>query len=137
MWAMDHVAFQVSCLDAAIAFYTQTLGMKLQFRELDEAHHEAFAFLELEGANLELLQTLDENNQPIAYEALPIQAPYCPHVAIKSDDLDTLIALLDEKGISILKGPLEIPGHVRWLYFADPDGNVLEFVQWFGGTPTC
>jgi hypothetical protein len=25
---------------------------------------------------------------------------------------------------------MEIPGMVRWLYAADPDGNVLEFVQW-------
>ena len=37
---------------------------------------------------------------------------------------------LREKQVTVLKGLLEIPGMVRWLYAADPDGNVLEFVQW-------
>ena len=35
-----------------------------------------------------------------------------------------------EKGVRIAKGPLEIAGQVRWLYALDPDGNVLEFIQW-------
>ena len=33
-------------------------------------------------------------------------------------------------GISLLKGPLAIPDKVRWCYLADPDNNVIEFVQW-------
>ena len=38
--------------------------------------------------------------------------------------------MLNEKRIPILKGPLEIQGQVRWMYLADPDNNILEFVQW-------
>jgi hypothetical protein len=38
--------------------------------------------------------------------------------------------MLRDQAIAIVKGPLEIPGKVRWLYAADPDKNVIEFVQW-------
>jgi len=130
MHTLDHVALAVSDLDAAIAFYVEKLGLRLQFKEVDESHHEAFAFLELEGGNLELLQPLDEKNRPKPVAQTPVTEPYCPHVAIKTDDMDGLVGMLHEKDIPILKGPMEIPGSVRWIYFQDPDNNVLEYVQW-------
>lgn len=127
---LDHVAFKVSDLDSSIRFYTNALGLKLMFQERDENHQEAFAFLELEGGNLELLQALDENNQPVPFSRPEIESPFCPHVAMGSDNLDGLVADLEKKGIPIVKGPLEIPGQVKWLYISDPDHNILEFVEW-------
>ena len=130
MWTQDHVAFRVSDLDAALRFYSDGLGMKLMFRERDAEHHEAFAFLELDGGNLELLQCLDEENRPTAFERPRIEPPYCLHLALRTDDLDAVVSMLETRGIPVVKGPLEIPGSVRWLYAADPDHNVIEFVQW-------
>jgi len=124
------MAFRVSDMDAAVEFYVNGLGMKLMFRKTDEEHHEEFAFLELDGGNLELLQLLDERNRSVAYDRAPAAPPYCPHLALKTDDLDGVVRMLGERQIPILNGPLEIPGSVRWLYVADPDNNVLEFVQW-------
>jgi hypothetical protein len=40
------------------------------------------------------------------------------------------VARIERKQIPILKGPLEIPGQVRWIYVTDPDSNILEYVQW-------
>ncbi len=122
----DHTAFRVRDLDRALDFYTGILGMRFLFRETDEAHGEAFAYLELEGGNLELLQSLDGAMPPVA-EPRP---PYTPHLAIATDDLVALATVLGEKHLPILKGPMTIPGKVTWLYIADPDNNVLEFVQW-------
>jgi catechol 2,3-dioxygenase-like lactoylglutathione lyase family enzyme len=130
MWTQDHAAVRVADLDAAIRFYAGALGMKLLFREVDTEHHEAFAFLEVVGGNLELLQLLDEDNRPAPYTRPLVGPPYCPHLALKLADLDALVALLDRERIPIVKGPLEIPDRVRWLYIADPDGNIVEFVQW-------
>ena len=45
MWTQDHVAFEVSDMDAALAFYEGVLGMKLMFRKTDIEHGEEFAFL--------------------------------------------------------------------------------------------
>lgn len=126
MFKNDHIAFRVRDLDRAIAFYTETLGMALLFRETDEAHGEAFAFLELEGGNLELLESL-ETRMPTA--PLP-EPPYTPHLAIATDDLGAFAGSLAERGVPILKGPMTIPGKVTWLYITDPDNNVIEFVQW-------
>ena len=128
MWTQDHMAFEVSDMDAALAFYEGVLGMKLMFRKTDEEHHEEFAFLELDGGNLELLRTLSKSAIPNPQS--PIPNSYCPHLALKTDDLDGVVRMLNEKRIPILKGPLEIPGQVRWMYLADPDNNILEFVQW-------
>ncbi|MCG3199944.1 MAG: VOC family protein [Candidatus Omnitrophica bacterium] len=127
---LDHVAVQVSDLSAAIDFYTRTLGLELLFRELDPVHHEAFAFLRLEGGNLELLQRLSEDNSPIPLEARIPEPPYTPHVALATENIEKILEALADRGVPILKGPLEIPGKVKWLYFSDPDGNILEFVEW-------
>ena len=133
---LDHVAFQVSDLSTAIDFYTEKLGLKLLYTKVDEAHGESFAFLEMEGGNLELLQLLNEtgafaekdNTAPI--ERPEVRKPYCPHLAIESTDLDALVAELKRKDIPIITGPLEIPGSVRWLYIRDPDNNVIEYIQY-------
>ncbi len=130
MLSLDHVALEVSDMDAAIAFYTEKIGLELISEQLDPEHHERFAFLRLEGGNLELLQSLDDDNQPAAFVRTEPRRSNCPHVAIGAPGLDGVLARLRAAQIPILKGPLEIPGQVRWLYAADPDGNVLEFVQW-------
>jgi catechol 2,3-dioxygenase-like lactoylglutathione lyase family enzyme len=126
----DHFAFQVSDLERAIDFYTNRLGLKLLFHTVDEDHHEAFAFLELEGGNLELLQILDEENQPAIFERSELKPPYCPHLAMQTDDLDSWAQRFREQNLAIVKGPLEIRGKVKWMYIHDPDHNILEFVEW-------
>ncbi len=127
---VDHVAVRVSDLDAAISFYTEKLGMKLLSRKIDKTHHEAYCFLQLEGANLELLQSLDDQDRPQPFSPPPICEPYCPHLAIATDDLDSLLTESKKDGIPVVKGPLEIPNEVRWGYIHDPDNNIIEFVQW-------
>ena len=127
---LDHVALRVADLDASIVFYTETIGLPFMFRELDAAHHEAFAYLEAEGGNLELLQPLDADNRPVPFSAPAPEPPYCPHIALGVEDVDAMAARLGAAGAPLLAGPLEIPGKVRWAYVADPDNNVLEFVQW-------
>lgn len=123
---VDHFAFRVTDLDASIRFYTETLGLTLMSKTVDEEHGEAFAFLELDGGNLELLQLLDTPNYPLP----AIDRPFCPHLALVSDDLDAMMDHLHKQNIPIVKGPLEIPNMVKWLYIADPDQNIIEYVQW-------
>src|SRR5262245_50917332 len=130
MQTLDHVAVRVSDLDTAIPFYTDKPGLKLLFRTIDETHHEAFCFLQLADAGLELLQSLDDQNRPQPFTPPPICEPYCPHLAIATDDLVSLMSEWKKVGIPIVKGPMEIPDKVRWIYIHDPDNNIIEFVQW-------
>lgn len=123
----DHTAFRVSDLDAAIRFYTNALGLRLLFSKVNAEQGEAYAFLELEGGNLELIQTLH-----IPFERPRIELPYCPHFAIRTENMATTLERVRANSIEIIKGPLEIPGEEKWLYISDPDGNVIEYIEWGG-----
>jgi lactoylglutathione lyase len=124
----DHTAFQVSDLDSAVRFYTESLGLRLLSRHLDHEHQEAYAFLALEGGNLELLQKLDRPFRP-----REIEPPYCPHLAIETEDISRVTAFASEKGIRVVAGPFEAPGEAKWMYLCDPDNNILEYVEWAPG----
>ena len=130
---LDHVAIQVTDLEASITFYTEKLGFELLFHQVDQEHCEEFAFLKMEGVNLELLQILDSQGRPKPVEISPPAPPYCPHLALQTDNLDAEIVRLQQCEIPLLAGPLEISGSVRWLYFCDLDNNILEYVQWLAG----
>ena len=127
---VDHFAFRVSDLDKAIKFYQDILGLKLLSKTVDEVHHEAFAFFELAGGKLELLQLLDKNNNAAGFKKRKIEQSFCPHLAIMAKNLDQLVSDLSEKKVNVVKGPMEISGQVKWLYIADPDNNIIEFVEW-------
>jgi len=121
----DHTAFRVSDLDAAIRFYTESLGLRLLFRSINHEEQEAYALLELEGGNLELIQTL---NAPFVRPN--IGPPYCPHLALGTEDISKVLGMVRAKGIGVVKGQLEIPGQEKWLYISDPDNNVIEYIEW-------
>lgn len=124
--AYDHGAFRVSNLEKAIGFYTEKLGFTFLFKNENPAHQEKYAFLEYQGARLELIETTDAVYKPVMPEK-----PFCPHLCFETDDMDAVIAMLKENGIELLDGPNEIPGSEKWLYFTDPDFNVLEYIIWF------
>ena len=123
--AYDHGAFRVSNLEKAIAFYTGKLGFRQLFLVNSEAFGERGVFLEYHGARLELIETIGVSYQPAA----PAR-PYCPHLCFEADDMDEVLAVLRKHVIPILDGPNEIPGSEQWIYFTDPDGNVLEYIVW-------
>ena len=123
--AYDHGAFRVRNLEDAIKFYTEKLGFQFLFYCGSEKFGEKGAFLSYHGARLELIETIG-----VPYEPTMPQRPYCPHLCFETEDMDQVIWTLQENGIPILDGPNEIPGSERWLYFMDPDYNVLEYIVW-------
>ena len=127
MRAFDHVAFQVSNIDAAIQFYTEKLDFSLISKALNPEEQEAYAFLTLEDLRLELIQELKAGS----FQKPVIKPPYCPHLAMETDDMEETMARLRQAGVAILRGPLKIEGEETWVYFADLDNNVLEYIQWF------
>jgi len=127
MGQFDHIAYQVGNMDTAIQFYVEKLGFALSSRTVDQEEMEEFAFVTLGDLRLELLKDLN----PAVYQKPNIKPPYCPHLAIGTDDMERALAHLQEKEVSIIRGPLVIEGEMTWVYFADPDNNVLEYVQWY------
>jgi catechol 2,3-dioxygenase-like lactoylglutathione lyase family enzyme len=127
---IHHFAYEVSDMDASMRFYTQKLGFKIQMdKVVDEHQHEAFAILESDGGRLELVQALSDANEPQPFQPVSIRPHACPHLALQVEDFDRALATLAAEGLPLLHGPFEVPNVVKWLYFCDPDGNVIEFIQ--------
>ena len=64
-------------------------------REVDPVEQEEFTFLELDGGNLELLKSLA---QP--FEKPEIKPPYCPHLALATDDMNATVQLIHATGLA-------------------------------------
>ncbi len=126
---IDHFAYEVADIDAAIRFYTEKLGFHVSFpKTVDEKQHEAFTILEMDGGHLELIQALGETNQPLPFEAAEVRPHATPHLAFTVEDFDQTLAWLASEDIPILQGPFAAPG-AKWVYVCDPDRNVIEFCQ--------
>ena len=124
--SFDHIAFQVSDMDSSISFYTQKLGFKLKSRSTNEEEKEEYAFLEHEDARLELIRNLKRE-----YKKSEIKRPYCPHFCLEVEDMGSSVELLRKSNVPIVHGPMETKGDATWVYFCDPDNNILEYIQWY------
>lgn len=123
---LDHAALQVKNMDGAIAFYTEKLGFGLNHRAINEDEQEEYAFISSGDVRIELIKDLTNN-----YEPGPLKKPYCPHLCMEVDDMKAALTSLELMNIQILRGPLTIENEETWVYFSDPDHNVLEYIQWY------
>ncbi len=110
----------------SIRFYTEKLGLQLLFRSFDDVEKEEFAFLALEDVSLELIRLLGENT----FKKPEIKPPFCPHLALATNDMTKTLTMIREKHLPVVKGPLEIKGVARWIYINDPDNNIIEYIRW-------
>ncbi len=96
-------------LDASIEFYTQTVGMKLKFR--DGAH---FAALDGGSVTLALATSIDH---PIPGQVV---------VGIKTPDVDAAVAEIEAAGGAIVRAAYN-DAHERRAVVYDNKGNGLVF----------
>ena len=121
----DHCAYQVSDIETAVGFYTKKLGFKLLSVDVSEQHRIKYAFLDLNGAKIELLEDLNGS-----FIKPDIKEPFCPHYCIEVDDMNAAVNQLKANGIEIVSGPSACVDGEILVYFKDPDGNVIEYIQW-------
>jgi len=126
MKKFDHAAFQVSDLTQAIKWYCDKLGFEFLFKGINEEEQEAYCFLKYGNSRLELIQDL-----VIPYQIPEVKKPFCPHVCLNITNMKAALEVLSVNNIPIVRGPLEIKDEETWVYFTDPDNNVLEFIEWY------
>jgi catechol 2,3-dioxygenase-like lactoylglutathione lyase family enzyme len=124
---LDHVAIEVSDMDASIEFYTKKMNFSFVSRAIDEKENEEYCYLESEGFSLELL--FDQRKKNIVQKK--VERPYCPHICFATDNMSKTLEELKLKNIEIVHGPLLIENEATWVYFVDPNMNVLEYIQRF------
>lgn len=106
---IHHVSINVSDLPAAVAFYTEHLGLTLRADRPDLAVDGAWLDLGPGQVHLIVGQVPPDRGQ---------------HFAIGVPDLDEAVAELRASGIEV-SGPSPIGGN-RQAFLSDPDGNRIE-----------
>ena len=127
---LHHVAVAVPSLDAALSFYTDTLGMKAgEPRDLPGQAVRA-VFLESAGGRLELIEPLDEASGVARFVA-ERGRPALHHVCYEVDDLDRALADLSSAGVELVdhvpRAGLE--GRVAFLHPRASGGVLIELIE--------
>jgi catechol 2,3-dioxygenase-like lactoylglutathione lyase family enzyme len=128
-----HVNLNVTDLERAVRFYTETLGLRVAFQ-----YAGAIAWLNF-GQYREGVGGFGQGFHDVALYKVPLPAPEdsrtragMNHVAFRlrtPEEVDRAAEELRAKGVKILKGPLtHKEDQDRYLYLEDPDGNVVELV---------
>jgi glyoxylase I family protein len=137
-----HVAIVVADLEAMIAFYTSVFGLRVM-RRYETAAEDFRRGVGLPRARAKAAH-LQVPNSPVQiemfqYEDSPEAHPYRSradvpgyrHIAFVVEDLDEACARLREQGLEFFSDPItlrepESSAGVRFVYFTDPEGNILE-----------
>ncbi|HEY6450260.1 MAG TPA: methylmalonyl-CoA epimerase [Candidatus Cybelea sp.] len=127
---IDHVAIVVKDLEAALRFYTSTLGFKEIFREVVYDQGVETVGLEAGGSFVELLLPLDENSPVARYRGEA--AAKLHHTAYRVSDIAATLAKLKSAGVRLIdehprqgaRGSL-----VAFLHPKATDGVLIELCQ--------
>ena len=131
--AVDHVGIAVPDLDAAIAWYADTLGLVATHTETNEEQGVREAMLSAPGdtgAAVQLLAPLRPDS-PIG-KFLDRNGPGIQQVAYRVADIDAACALLREKGVRLLyeaprRGTAD--SRINFLHPKDAGGVLVELVE--------
>lgn len=125
---VDHVGLRVTDIDRAQTFY-EKLGFRADPAE-ESPQAKARGLRNEAGLRIHLIYNGVTPPDGNVLMDVSVKWPGYTHTAFIIDDIDALIAWLDQEGIRITEGPA-IYGHGRRkvCFIRDPDLNVIEFNQ--------
>ncbi|MDQ2758695.1 MAG: methylmalonyl-CoA epimerase [Actinomycetota bacterium] len=130
--AIDHVGVAVTDLDAAIAFYRDTYGMRLAHEEVNEEQgvREAMMAVGDSGSCVQLLAPLTPESTIAKF--LDRSGPGIQQVAYRVEDVEAAAAVLRGRGLRLLydtarRGTSD--SRVNFIHPKDAGGILVELVQ--------
>lgn len=125
---VDHVGLRVTDIDRAQTFY-EKLGFRADPAE-ESPQAKARGLRNEAGLRIHLIYNGVTPPDGNVLMDVPVKWPGYTHTAFIIDDIDALVAWLDQEGIRITEGPA-VYGHGRRkvCFIRDPDLNVIEFNQ--------
>jgi catechol 2,3-dioxygenase-like lactoylglutathione lyase family enzyme len=112
---LNHLHLKTTDPDKTAKFYVDTLGAKIVSQNPNGSYR-----LDLHGLSLNVSQFLETQKRAQKYGM--------EHIAIDTDELDTLIEKLKAQDIHILEQTI-VSGGRRVCFFEGPDGVQLEFIE--------
>jgi methylmalonyl-CoA/ethylmalonyl-CoA epimerase len=126
---INHVAIVVQDIDAALNFWEQTFGLKLDHVEDVPSQKSKVAFLLLGESEIELVQPTTSDAGLANF--LEKRGEGMHHICIEVSDIDATLAELKSKGVRLINEvPEELPG--RKMAFIHPkatNGVLVELYQ--------
>ncbi|GGK70108.1 methylmalonyl-CoA epimerase [Nocardia camponoti] len=133
--AVDHVGIAVPDLDAAVAFYTDNLGMVETHREVNEAQGVVEAMLSSPAAAdgstaLQLLAPLNADSTIAKF--IDRSGPGLQQLAYRVTDIETVSSFLRERGLRLLydaprNGTAD--SRINFVHPKDAGGVLIELVE--------
>jgi catechol 2,3-dioxygenase-like lactoylglutathione lyase family enzyme len=109
---LDHVYYWVGDMDAAVAFYTDVLGLTPRMRAGNE------------------WAEFDAPPVVLALHGSEGKAPGSGTVVFRVTDLDISRSELTRRGAVFDEHVGEVEGHARFATFRDPSGNPLQIIEY-------
>jgi methylmalonyl-CoA/ethylmalonyl-CoA epimerase len=97
---LDHVGIAVDDLDAALAFYTDALGLEVDATEDVPSQGVRAHFVRVGSAALELLEATSEES-PIR-RFVSRRGAGIHHITLRVDDIEAALARLRERGVRLV-----------------------------------
>ena len=119
-WALHHSSLITSNLESAKHFYVDVLGLPLDESRPDMGF-DGLWFDMGAGQQIHLLRLPN----PEAGIDRPEHGGRDRHVALLTDDLDVVVAKLEQHGVTFSRSK---SGRAA-LFCRDPDGNAIEIIQ--------
>jgi methylmalonyl-CoA/ethylmalonyl-CoA epimerase len=130
--AIDHVGVAVPDLDAAMAFYTETLGMTVAHEEtnVEQGVREAMVAVGDSGSCIQLLAPLSPDSTIAKF--LDRSGPGLQQLAYRVTDIEQVSHILRERGLRLLydtprRGTSN--SKVNFIHPKDAGGVLVELVE--------
>lgn len=110
-------------LEITKRFYVEVFGLPVHYEDDASA---VFAF----GPTL--INLLDAREAPGLIAPAPVASPEAGarmQLTITVDDVDATCAMLAERGVTLLNGPMDRPWGIRTAAFRDPAGHIWEIAH--------
>ena len=141
--SLDHIAITVSDLNRSLPFYTSVLGLVEAERHLLEGETIS-TMAGKSGVVMQVVRLKTPDGSRVLLDLQQYLAPKGPvsnaalgmanhsHFCFEVDDIQKAYEKLKTQGVQFVSPPvtfgLEEP--VRVVFFKDPDGFILELVEW-------
>ena len=121
-----HTMIRVGDLDRSIKFYTETLGMKLLRKSVNEEYKYTLAFVGYGDESETSVIELTYNWGTESYD----HGNAFGHIAIGAEDIYTTCEQLKAAGAKVIREPGPVKGGSTHIAFVeDPDGYKIELIQ--------
>jgi len=143
---IHHTAISTGNLEDALKFYRDILGFKVIMKggwKTDTDYPEKVLGLKDSAARFFILKRGDTHLELFEYSS-PAPQPLdrtrrvcdhgITHICLEVEDIESEYKRLKDAGMSFHAAPPEAQGHMRAIYGRDPDGNVVELLEFVDGS---